>query len=387
MFGNIKNQSFIFWPVGSGDATTVVVAEGSILQIDINDTVSAEDPDNERMEVVDELEKSLPKRGKKPYLACFALTHPDLDHVRGFADLLKRVHIGEIWFTPRVFWEYTKDLSPDAQAFKKEAKRRVKVTIDAEGADIQSGDRVRIIGYDDLLQKDDYAGFPPHLLTIPGHTVTMLDGKELAESFTAFFHAPFKDDSAAERNETSLAMQIELKNGFAKAAGLFLGDLSHPTLMRIFRETHNHGNEPSIQWDVLLAPHHCSKKVMYQDEDGKEVLKQDILDEFMNSQRRGGWIVASSAPFPERNSPGDNPPHLKARARYEEIAFGGFKCTGEFSSPDGMRALVFTLDPNGTFAPDDDGLPMTVEDSLTASVAAARGTQSPPATKVGFGTR
>ncbi len=385
MFGDITNQSFIFWPVGCGDATTVVIAEGSILQIDINDMVSAEDPDNERMEVVDELVKSLPKRNDRPYLACFALTHPDLDHIRGFADLLKRVHIGEIWFTPRVFWEYTKDLSDDAQAFKKEAKRRVKVTIDAKGAEIKSGDRVRIIGYDELLKKDDYIGFPPHLLTTPGHSVTTLDGKALALSFEAFFHAPFKDDSAGERNETSLAMRVELRNGEAKASGLFLGDLSHPTLMRIFEETHKHDNESNIEWDVLLAPHHCSKKVMYQDQDGREILQQDILDEFTNSQRDGGWIVASSPPFPQHNNPGDNPPHLKARARYEEIAFGGFKCTGEFSSTDEMRALVFTLDPNGTFAPDGDGLPMAIADGLSANIADARGTKAPPTQKVGFG--
>ena len=59
----------------------------------------------------------LPEDDGKPSLAVFVLTHPDEDHCLGFKDLLKRVKIGEIWFTPRVFREYSKDLSDDAKAF------------------------------------------------------------------------------------------------------------------------------------------------------------------------------------------------------------------------------------------------------------------------------
>jgi beta-lactamase superfamily II metal-dependent hydrolase len=43
--------------------------------------------------LVDELVAKLPQRDGKPYLSCFVLTHPDQDHCRGFADLLKRVVI------------------------------------------------------------------------------------------------------------------------------------------------------------------------------------------------------------------------------------------------------------------------------------------------------
>jgi hypothetical protein len=73
------------------------VSEDEIVQIDLNDTLLAVNEDNERIPPVDELFAKLPKRGGKPYLSCFVLTHPDLDHCRGFADLLKRVVIGELW--------------------------------------------------------------------------------------------------------------------------------------------------------------------------------------------------------------------------------------------------------------------------------------------------
>jgi hypothetical protein len=132
----------------------------------------------------------------RPYLAGFALTHPDLDHCRSFADLLERATIGELWLTPRVFRDNTDgELSEDAQAYCDEAMRRVKKTI-ASGGVARSGDRVRIIGYDDLLAEDDFKGFPKELLTIPGTPVTTLDGTEHARMFRAFIHSPFKGDSS-----------------------------------------------------------------------------------------------------------------------------------------------------------------------------------------------
>src|SRR5262245_53446857 len=124
MFGGLRYQSFMFWPVGCGDCTTVVISDTIVMQIDLNDGAIAED-DNERIPVVDELVAKLPKWNGRPYLSCLVLTHPDLDHCKGYRDLAKRVTIGEMWHTPRVFREFQKDMSDDAKAFRKEAKRRV----------------------------------------------------------------------------------------------------------------------------------------------------------------------------------------------------------------------------------------------------------------------
>jgi hypothetical protein len=60
----------------------------------------------------------LPERDGKPYLAAFGATHLDKDHIQGFADLLDRVTIGDLWFTPRVLWEQDQDeLCEDAKVF------------------------------------------------------------------------------------------------------------------------------------------------------------------------------------------------------------------------------------------------------------------------------
>jgi beta-lactamase superfamily II metal-dependent hydrolase len=386
MFAGVKSPSFIFWPVGCGDSTTIAISDVENVQIDLNDTAMAEADDNEKIPLVDELVAKLPKRNGKPYLSCFVLTHPDLDHCRGFQDLLRRVTIGELWHTPRVFREYHGDMSEDAKAFRREAKRRVAATIKAAG-DPGAGNRVRVVGYDDLLQEDDYRGFPKTFFTTPGQTVTTLDGIAVGDRFSAFIHAPFRNDPADARNETSLAMQVTLTGAGSSMSGLFFGDLSYPTLRKVFDETKAHNNLPKLNWHVLLAPHHCSKKAMYEKDDkGNDVLKQDILDDLKSRQYAGGFVVASSAAIPGLNYSGDNPPHAKAKNRYEEIITGKFLCTGEYSTHQNMRPVILTATARGAQLLQQD-YPLSEESKadLAKAVLAARGTQAPPAAKVGFG--
>ena len=113
---------------------------------------------------------------------------------------MERVSIGEIWLAPRVLSEFDEDLCDDAQVFKDETQRRIK---QARRGITDSGDRVRIIGYADILDEDDYEGFPEEMLTVPGNAITEIDGEELSSSFRAFVHAPFKDDAEAERRTSN----------------------------------------------------------------------------------------------------------------------------------------------------------------------------------------
>src|SRR3546814_1506998 len=65
---------------------------------------------------------------------------------------------------------------------------------------------------------------------------------------------------------------------------LLFGDHKYQTIRKIFDVSKANGNEAYLHWQVMLASHHCSKSVMYQEEDGKTVLKQDILDDFERLQ-------------------------------------------------------------------------------------------------------
>ena len=298
-------------------------------------------------------------------LAAFALTHPDQDHCRGFARLLSEVSIGELWFTPRVFREYKKDLCDDAEEFKKEAERRIKKTIEVNG-DPGAGNRVRIFGYSELLKDETFKDFPDDRLTVPGNELNFIDEIDVSDKFRAFVHAPFKDDDAGDRNDTSLGMQIMLYDGNEELRALLLGDLSYPIIKRIFEVS----NSDDLAWNVLLAPHHCSKAVMYWKDAGdeEEKLKQHIVDEMDEASLDPNRVVSSSNPVPSSNETGDNPPHAKAKTQYETIT-DSFLCTMDQDTP-----IVAEL---------EDGT-VVFKGAATAAISAsqasdeARGSNEPP---------
>ena len=381
-------SGFAFWPVGTGDSATVVIdKDETVLQIDLHHLSKSEDEDEEHVPIVDELVRLLPKRNGRPYLAGFALTHPDKDHILGFVDLLERVDIGQIWHTPRIFRENDTDLCDDACAFKDEVERRREVTME-KGDNTPSLDRVLIIGHDDVFAMGKYKDFSKRWRACPSDTVTEIDGIDHGKAFQAFIHAPFKDGSAGERNETSLALHITVLNDGGQGRALFFGDLSYPTLRRIIDKTKEKKRQERLDTDVLLAPHHCSKSAMYwkSEDNDDEILRQDILDDFEEMVGNDGRIVSSSeADF--SNEKGKNPPHLKARQRYEEIVSSEhhFICTHEHGGP-----VSFKIGEDGCVlqeveAIDTDERANPGKSAVAAAVHAARGSHAPPTQEVGFG--
>ena len=315
-------QGVIFWPVGNGDSATIKVAHGIFLQVDINHIAAAVGDDDPRSPVIDRLCELLPQGGDgKPYLAGFAVTHPDQDHCRGFAELLDRVTIGELWITPRAFRDYEhrkgeSALSTDAQTVVQEAQRRIRRT-KAHGVNTAPGDLIRIIGYDDLLSEPRYDGMPEEFLSVPRHTVTSIAGQDYGDAFSAFVHAPFKDDAAGdERNETSLGLRVTLRASGCEQRLLLLGDLGAPTIRRIIEQSEDNGNHDKLEWDVLLAPHHGSHHAMYTCEDGQHTLDDGVLDGLEAYMQPGAKVVVSCREF---NTTDDGPPHADARAHYEDL--------------------------------------------------------------------
>ena len=374
------DRGFIFWPVGTGDSTTIRAAEDVYIQVDIRHMAKSEDEEETAWPVIDELIEILPTVDDEPFLSVFALTHPDQDHCLGFEELNERVSISELWMSPRTFREYREngDLCEDAEAFHEEAMRRVKATI-AAGGDPGSGDRIRIIGYDDLLEEPEFDGFPKDLLSIPGASITMVDGEDQSDTFTAFVHAPYKDDSYGERNDCSLAFQISLFNGEGIGRAMLMGDLKYPIVRRIF----DLSEDEALEWNVLLAPHHCSKSVMYWQDDGEdeETLKADMVTDLGNRALAPGFVVSSSKPIPAANEPGDNPPHAKAKEQYELIVPDEFLCTHQHKDEENPEPIIFEVTEGG-FAYVGD---RKDTESMSAALKAS-GVGAPTAkTAVGFG--
>src|SRR3546814_18908124 len=122
-----------------------------------------------------------------------------------------------------------------------------------------------------------------------------------------------------DRNNTSLVLQVVLGNDPSPGGVLLFGDHKYQTIRKIFDVSKANGNEAYLHWQVMLASHHCSKSVMYQEEDGKTVLKQDILDAFALLQVGDGSIVPSSDSVLASNYSGNYPPPAIAKTSNETI--------------------------------------------------------------------
>lgn len=384
----LPTTGFVFWPVGCGDSTTVAINDDTVIQIDIHHVEDSENDDDPRTAIVDELVEILPKRDGKPYLAAFGATHLDKDHIQGFAELLDRVTIGDLWFTPRILWEQKNDpddaLCDDAKAFEDEAERRIKL-MKKQGV-VGSGDRIRIIGYHESLEEhsDIYKDLPEGAVTVPGSSFDHIDGEDQSAHFSAFVHAPFQEDTEGDRNDTSFALQVTLNFGDATGRALLMGDLSYPILKKIF----DRSEDETLEWDILLAPHHCSKSAMYWQDEGEDepTLKQDFLDQVEAAKRGAGYVIASCGEIPLTNKKGDNPPHAKAADRYKEIVDDGhFLCTGEHPTTDAPTPIVFELGDIALELREDDGTKGAKSSRIKEAISMGRGAAAPSSAPVGFG--
>jgi hypothetical protein len=168
---------------------------------------------------------------------------------------------------------------------------------------------------------------------------------------------------------------------------LIFGDHCYPNIRKIFDITKEKKFDPYIEWNILLSPHHCSKNAMYWKDEGEEQekLKQDIMDEFENFSKSPAFIIASSeSDF--SNEDGKNPPHLKARNRYEEIVeVGHFLCTHEHLDTKEPHPIKFELTQNGLEYVAINGKRASKKLSVADSITIARGTETPPKEQVGFG--
>ena len=331
----------ILWPVGTGDSTTVIVDSGRWVQIDLHHLTAAEDDQDDRVPVVDRLLELAPKNDGKPYIAAFAATHLDSDHIRGFAKLLDEAIIGELWFSPRVLRasESDDELCDDALVFVQEVNDRIDHIANGNTAD--SGQRIMVIGDDDLLGEDPYSKLPAECFSKPGEFFSTLDGDTLEDTFRVYVHSPQKGDGSEDPNDLSLGMQIMISDGEHRGTFLTLGDLRYDDVSAVFERA----DDDDLLWSVFQAPHHCSKKVMYVEKNGKEVLKTELMARIeATADSRGAWIVASCECIPETDKPGANPPHRAAATAYEErVDSGRFVVTGD-AAPD---PLVFELTADG----------------------------------------
>lgn len=348
-------HSIKFYPVGNGDCNLITIGGANKkMMFDCNFRQKAEDENDEMYDVLGDLldNELTTKKCGLPFLDAFLLTHPDQDHCRSFADKFylgdpdavspsakddKKILIGELWYSPRVFEEQTGDLNADAKAFKKEAKRRMALyKSDPRKAD-KDGNRIRIIGWTD---NPDLKGLEDRIVT-PGNTISEVNGTN-CRYFEMFIHAPFKNDIAGEdRNMTSIVSQLRFDSEKERQiARIFLaGDTEWRIIEEIMDKTSDDNN---LKWDLLEAPHHCSYKFFADDREDDP--NKESLD-FLEKSESNAFVISSSKVV-KQNS--DNPPCQKAKNRYtDRVGKSNFLCTSGTSEDEADKPIIFVIDNDG----------------------------------------
>lgn len=325
----MADPAITFFPVGNGDTVLMRLPDGGHILVDCNITVDSTNPKvTDRYDVRQHLLKVLPKDDAGvPHLDAFVLTHPDQDHCRGFDDVFyvgdpckygeshkkkQLIRIDELWFSPRVFTEFHKDLSDPAKAFKKEAWRRVDLERAISADRIIAGNRLRVVGYSDA---EEINGLEKVQIG-PGTSTSTVNRKD-RERFSLFLHAPFKrhtDDDDGSRNDTSVVMQLTFDVDETKRAGLVLlgGDAEYEVWERILELS----SDDTLQFDLFLAPHHCSWTFFNDCPQADNPKPREKPLELLNKCQMGAKVIASSKHIQDDD---DNPPHFEAAKEYKAV--------------------------------------------------------------------
>lgn len=379
-----------FYPVNNGD-TVLIKVDNTTIQIDAN--IRNNDDCYDVMEdLLDELSTDV--EGKY-HLDLFMLTHPDEDHCRGidtnyylgdpdkYSDADKDddlVIINELMVTPMLFSDAT---STPAKALKKEANRRRKLWDENSPDKNKAGNRLVIIGYDGDKK---YENVPSY---IPGDTIKKVNGKTMT-LIEFFVHSPFKDSlvegrAESDKNVTSIVMQVRFKKSSSdtkpSALYLFGGDADHYIWEEIQNQSSAHNNGEKLDFDIFLAPHHCSwtyfNDVPYkkgETDEPVESSKKLIKDHKVS----GAVIIASSKQI---NNDDDNPPHYPAKKEYVKLIGSSDKFVSLAEEPDSKNSkpVVYVVTSNGFQRKD--------KNQQTGSAGAAIGSSGTSGRKSTYGSK
>lgn len=335
-----------FYPVDNGDMTLVEFESEKQLLIDCNVREAADDPDDETPDVMAMLKDRLKTDDKgRHYVDAFLMSHPDQDHCRGFkkhfylgppADYpadSKKILIKELWSSPMVFRRASKEhvLCEDAQAFNKEARRRVARFREA-GDKIEDGDRILILGEDQDGKTDDLGDI---LVRADDEFQKILGATDASWKARLLAPLPLADDEeegVLAKNGSSTILRFSIKGGGTADAGRFLtgGDADVAIWERLWKRHKNRTDW--LRYDILQTPHHCSWRSLSYDSwsdlgDDAEVCND--ARSALAQTRTGAVLVASSKAISDDDS---DPPCVRAKREYEDIADeadGEFMCVAD----------------------------------------------------------
>lgn len=335
----------VHFRVGNGDMHLVEMEGGRKLLIDIN----VRQPGPDVPDVIAQLRKRLQRdiHGRL-CIDGFLLTHPDQDHCRGLRDhfhlgppetwskALDKIVIREMWSSPIVFRRAGRDhaLCDDADAWACEARRRVRRYRERGiGTD---GERIVILGEDIDGKTDDLR----QILVKADEEFSTICGVPGRFKGRLIAPMPASDDDEDEflsKNNSSVILGLGLQaDGYADASRfLFGGDAEVGIWEKVWDR--NKSRKHVLEYDVLVAPHHCSWHSLSWDswsDYGEDAEVSADARDALGQARSGAEVLASSKPIKDDDI---DPPCIRAKREYKAIVAphgGTFTCIADRSGTD-----------------------------------------------------
>lgn len=350
----------IFYPVGNGDTSQIVLENGKRILLDYRHQAKSETGDGPEINLKSRLRQELRDANKKSF-DVVALTHGDDDHICGSTDFFElrhadkykggeRIPIPELWVpAAMVLDEGTHaNRADEFIIWRQEARYR-----------LREGKGIRVFSKPDKLK----SWFEENGISLDSRRHLITDAGQLAPGFGLaadgvefFCHSPFikhVDGGDDLRNSCALIFNVRFQAGSNTFDFFAVGDSEWDVLEDIVKATRAHGNDDRIAWDLYNIPHHCSYLALSDEKGANETTPRPLVADLLRAARDGAYIVSSSNPIP--NTPDARasvqPPHVQARKCYErflEDAGGAqFLVTMEEPSTSLPEPIVFNIGPNG----------------------------------------
>lgn len=351
----------IFYPVGNGDTTQIVLSAGRRVLFDFCHRGKGEEIGAPEIDLRSRLKDDLKNTGRD-YFDVVAFTHGDLDHIQGSTEFFElqhalkyqgddRIKIRELWVPAAMLLEETDNdhQSEENVLLRQEARYRL-----LEGKDILVFSKPQAIAdwlEPRLKDRGESASARDHLFIDAG---TIVPGFSLAADNIEFFcHSPFIKhcaDGDIIRNRASLVFNVRFSADGSYYDYLEVGDATWEEIEDIVKTTRYHKNDDRLAWDIYNIPHHCSYLAL--NEDGQkgenETEPKLLVKELLLQGKKDAYIVSCSNPIPDVKDSYTQiqPPHIQARKTYEKYLkeIGGRKFLVTMEEPNANKPEPITFE-------------------------------------------
>ena len=302
---------------------------------------SAEEESNNDFDCNEYLHNILEQDGDVQFIDAMFLTHSDQDHCRGMVEYFNlckpeeldndKIRINELFVPARLLLE--DEHKNDADAIRDEANRR----LDLYGTEKFNldGNRLKIVGYSEELK--DYND----IIIASGENIP--DIADISEDGVEIFVLrPVKrdtDDQDAGVNDCTASFKLTFTINEEDFVAIIGGDITCENWKEVIKYN------PDLEFDILLAPHHCSWHSV-STEDTKEGTADEEIEAFLEKSKNKAFVISSSKKI-KRND--DNPPSYRAKKVYIKHLQDDerFICTAEYPDEDNPKPLVMKITSQG----------------------------------------